>query len=261
MIHKNRKTWTDANEKELEDRLYRWWLDGGWWGETDDSGNFSPAQEEWDDDATSVISTTTADDDQNWQFDSADEDGDRTPTQRSPLVSRESTPSDTTLTISNLAQLLDPKTPEQRAEAESLAVHLSSDKIVTRSRFQEFRQRSRAKVLTSTLRRPPNFVPTFPNGRLTPEEESQLLEHLIITRRSLATNSSEKNQSTSWASGMDEAGPLCVICQTSTRCIIIWPCRCLSLCNDCRVTLAMNNFEKCVCCRGDVGSFSRIFVP
>ncbi|RKF74358.1 putative ubiquitin-protein ligase [Golovinomyces cichoracearum] len=261
MIHKNQKTWTDANEKELEDRLYRWWLDGGWWGENDDSGNFSPAQEEWDDDATSVISTTTADDDQNWQFDSADEDGDRTPTQMSPLVSRESTPPDTTLTISNLAQLLDPKTPEQRAEAESLAVHLSSDKIVTRSRFQELRQRSRAKVLTSTLRRPPNFVPTFPNGRLTPEEESQLLEHLIITRRSLAINSSEKDQSTSWASGMNEAGPLCVICQTSTRCIIIWPCRCLSLCNDCRVTLAMNNFEKCVCCRGDVGSFSRIFVP
>ncbi|TQS35449.1 hypothetical protein Golomagni_04160 [Golovinomyces magnicellulatus] len=220
MIHQKRKTWTYADEKELEDRLYQWWLDGGWWGEKDNSGNFSPAQEEWDDDATSVISTTTADDDQDWEFEIADEGGDRTPTQRSPLVSRESTPSETTLTISNLAQLLDPKTPEQRAEAESLAVHLSSDKIVTRSRFQELRQRSRAKVLTSTLQRPPNFVPNFSNGNLTLEEESQILEHLIISRRSLAANSSEKHQSTSWASGMNELGPLCVICQTTTRCII-----------------------------------------
>jgi hypothetical protein len=33
------------------------------------------------------------------------------------------------------------------------------------------------------------------------------------------------------------------------------------LCDDCRVSLAMNNFEKCVCCRREVISFSRIYVP
>ena len=51
------------------------------------------------------------------------------------------------------------------------------------------------------------------------------------------------------------------VCQSSPRSIIVWPCRCLSLCDDCRVTLAMNNFDKCVCCRRDVVSFSRVFVP
>jgi len=51
------------------------------------------------------------------------------------------------------------------------------------------------------------------------------------------------------------------VCQSAPRTIIVWPCRCLSLCDDCRVSLAMNNFDKCVCCRREVTSFSRIYVP
>ncbi|KHJ35576.1 putative ubiquitin-protein ligase [Erysiphe necator] len=259
----NRQVWTDADEKKLDADLYRWWLDGGCWGEKDSSGNFAPTGQGEDDDTSSVVSTRTTEGDY-WQSDSADEDNHLTPTQMTPLFSRESTPYyDTTLTVSNLAQLLNPKTPEMRAEAEALSIHLSNDHVVTRSRFHKLRQRSRAKFLTSTRVRPPNFTPSSPSGKLTLEEESQILEYLIVSRRGL-TNNSNQNQSASWARnniGIDEAGPLCVVCQTSPRCIIIWPCRCLSLCNDCRVTLAMNNFEKCVCCRRDVGSFSRIFVP
>lgn len=260
---KDRQGWTDADEKELDAGLYRWWLDGGWWGEKDSSGNFAPTQQEEDDDTTSVISTKTMDGD-NWESDGSSEDNHLTPTKKHPLFSRESTPHyDTTLTVSNLAQLLNPKTPEDRAEAEALAIHLSNDQIVTRSRFQRLRQRSRAKVLTSTRLRPANFKPSSPGSKLTPEEESQILEYLIISRRGLNAKTYQ-NQPATWAGsfiGTAEDGSQCVVCQTSPRCIIVWPCRCLSLCNDCRVTLAMNNFEKCVCCRRDVGSFSRIFVP
>jgi len=218
---------------------------------------------------TSVVSFSTTDGEQDWESDSENDDGRRTPTQSSPNFSREATPFvDTPLNTADLAQLLHPKTPEQRAEAEALAAHLTSDNIMTRSRYRNMIQRERAKVLTSTLHRPQNFAPSSPSGKLTLEEEAQILEHLIISRRafqastSSASNSSEKP--TSWekgASGMGEGGPQCVVCQSSPRSIIVWPCRCLSLCDDCRVSLAMNNFDKCVCCRRDVASFSRIFVP
>jgi hypothetical protein len=256
--------WNESEEKKLDENLYGWWLNGGWWGSDDNSGNFNPNEKEMDEDITSVVSfSSTAGDEQGWESDEND-DGRRTPTQRSPQFSRESTPFfDTALSPTDLAQLLHPKTPEQRAEAQALAAHLASDNIITRSRYRDLTQRERSKVLTSTRQRPTNFVPSSASGKLTPEEEAQILEHLIITRREFrkATSSS---QPTSWArgaSGMGETGPQCVVCQSSPRSIIVWPCRCLSLCDDCRVTLAMNNFDKCVCCRRDVASFSRVFVP
>ncbi|KAI9757974.1 MAG: hypothetical protein M1815_005608 [Lichina confinis] len=72
----------------------------------------------------------------------------------------------------------------------------------------------------------------------------------------------------SYAAGLDQdqaddqqEGPTCVICQTSPRTILVWPCRCLCLCDDCRLSLAMNNFGACVCCRRDVLGFSRIWLP
>ncbi|RDL30355.1 putative ASI3 putative integral membrane E3 ubiquitin ligase [Venustampulla echinocandica] len=253
---------TGAQETKLESTLYTWWLSGGWWGGDDSSGDFVPSENEIDDDTTSVVSFSTTGDDQEWE---SDNDGQRTPTQRSPQVSRESTPfNDTPLNTADLAQLLHPKTPEHRAEAQALAVHLSSPNIVTRSRYRAIAQRERAKVLTSTLHRPADFSASSTSGKLTPEEETELLEHLIITSRGLKASTSSQSHPAAWAkgaSGMGEGGPQCVVCQSSPRSIIVWPCRCLSLCDDCRVTLAMNNFDKCVCCRRDVASFSRIFVP
>jgi hypothetical protein len=221
---------------------------GGWWGGDDSSGNFKPEQKEMDEDITSVLSFSTIGDEQDWERDDASDDGRRTPTQESPQFSRESSPFvDTPLNPRDLAQLLHPQTPEQRAEAQALAAHLASDKVLTRSRYQALTRRERAQVLTSTRQRPANFVPSSPSGKLTEEEERFVLEHLIMNSRK------------SWAKGA--TGMECVVCQSSPRSIIIWPCRCLSLCDDCRVTLAMNNFDKCVCCRRDVASFSRIFVP
>lgn len=255
--------WDESEEEKLDSNLYGWWLNGGWWGSDDASGSFTPRHVELSDDVTSVLSYTSTEDEQGWETDDTDDDGRRTPTQRSPLFSRESTAfTDTPLNPADLAQLLNPKTPEQRAEAQALAAHLASDNIITRSRYRDLTQRERAKVLTSTRYRPANFVPSSSTGKLTPEEEVQILEHLIISRRSSQTATGGKP--IAWAkgaSGMGESGPQCVVCQSSPRSIVVWPCRCLSLCDDCRVTLAMNNFDKCVCCRRDVASFSRIFVP
>ncbi|KAG9232799.1 ubiquitin-protein ligase-like protein [Amylocarpus encephaloides] len=250
--------WGDAQEEKLGGQLYKWWLSGGWWGVDDTSGEFGVEREEEDDDTTSVISsaTETSVDEHEWESES---DGRRTPTQHSPQASRESTPfTDTPLDAVDLAQLLNPKNPDQRADAQTLAAHLSSTNIVTRSRFKQIVARDRAQVLTSTLHRPTHLP--RPNQKLTPEEEIQLLEYILITSRTTHNTSGNKTWSDG-AQGLGEGGPQCVVCQTNPRAIIVWPCRCLSLCDDCRVTLAMNNFDKCVCCRRDVGSFSRIFVP
>lgn len=277
--YNEKANWPDetARERWLDNRLYLWWLHGGWWGKKDSSGEYKPASEEQDPDwdATSVITTTESqssgsDSEGGWEDDD-DDDGQRTPTQRSPFTSRESTPAfDNPLQPSDLAALLHPRSAEERDQARALAAHLGSDRIMTRSSYRRLEQVQRSHVL-------------FPNQhvravtKMTPDEEAELLEQVLLERRaataaapaggsgaSASTSASAAAAAGSWATGaagMGPDGPQCVVCQSSPRTIIVWPCRCLSLCDDCRVSLAMNNFDKCVCCRREVVSFSRIYVP
>lgn len=262
--------WGQEQEKELDESLYDWWRAGGWWGGNDSSGAYRAPEQDENDDTTSVVSFSSSiasGQEEDWESDSENDDGRRTPTQRSPNFShsREATPFfDNPLSRTDLAALLNPKTPEQRAEAQALSAHLSSDTILTRSRYRKLTALDRSKVLTSTLQRPPNFVPSSASkdsSRLTPDEEAQILEHLIITTRSARSSGVSPGVTREREGDSAGEGPMCVVCQSTPRTIIVWPCRCLSLCDDCRVSLAMNNFDKCVCCRRDVGSFSRIWVP
>ncbi|KAF9293828.1 hypothetical protein BGZ88_004829 [Linnemannia elongata] len=54
---------------------------------------------------------------------------------------------------------------------------------------------------------------------------------------------------------------LCVVCQTEPRGILLRPCRCLALCNECREVLASRRYKQCPCCRSDVQGYSKIFLP
>lgn len=284
-------TWPDesARERWLDNRLYLWWLHGGWWGKKDTSGEYRPVAEEQDPDwdATSVITTTESErsgsrsdsEEAGWEDDDGndndgndndDDDGQRTPTQWSPYTSREGTPSpDNPLRPSDLAALLHPRSTEEREHARALAAHLGSDRILTRSGYRRLERSQRSHVLF-----PSQHVRAA--TKMTPDEEAQLLEQVLLERRAgtaaaaAAVNGNPGSASASaaaagsWATGaegMGPDGPQCVVCQSSPRTIIVWPCRCLSLCDDCRVSLAMNNFDKCVCCRREVISFSRIYVP
>ena len=262
--------WGDDEEQKLDTTLYGWWKNGGWWGDRDDSGEYQATEK--DDDTTSVISISTTNSENEWESDNSGS-GRRTPTQGAPHpISREPSPvMDLSIEPSQLARLLDPKDSEDRQEARILAHHLNSDRIVTRSQYRHAHNFDKAHVLTSTRYRPAGFKPTSPTGKLTPYEEAELLEHLILTRRAHhhaatpSTNAADDDASSpSWrdgAEGLGAGGPQCVVCQSSPRTILAWPCRCLSLCEDCRVSLAMNNFATCVCCRQDVVGFSRLFVP
>ncbi|OJD16195.1 hypothetical protein AJ78_03627 [Emergomyces pasteurianus Ep9510] len=287
----NASQWGTAEESRFDMKLYNWWKIGGSWGDRDDSGDYAPSQDDLED-TTSVVSMSTTTESDWEEYES---DGRRTPTQRSPYTisnqqsassyfsSRSTTPPDETiLDVGSLARLLDPRDNETRHEARVLASHLMAadeGKIMTRSRFRSQMERDRARVLTSSryhtarvLSNASTFHASNEKGRPSSEEESEILENLILSRRLGHENPSgthskhqhRAQEQQSWktgASGLGADGPQCVICQSAPRSIITWPCRCLCVCEECRVSLAMNNFGSCVTCRREVAGFVRLWVP
>ncbi|KAK4176991.1 hypothetical protein QBC36DRAFT_327996 [Triangularia setosa] len=279
----------NRNEAEVDTKLYSYFLRDGWWGNKDTSGDYVPSHplitgrddepdvNDPDFDTTSMISTTetSVESEFGWETDKENDwldDGQRTPTQKNPgdqldssaLTSalqrartpRESSPVlDTPIAPTDLARLLHPQSAEDREEAQRLAAHLSSNTIMTRSKFKQQLQRQRAQLLLSNLNR------SGPLEKMAPEEEERQLEQLLLTRRAEASRGENEESWATGAAGLGSEGPQCVVCQCAPRTIIVWPCRCLGYCDDCRVSLAMNNYDKCVCCRREVSSFSRIYVP
>lgn len=244
---------TEDSEERLNDYLYSWWRNGGRWGDVDTSNDYTPPQ---DDDTTSVMSFSTATDNSDWSDE--EDDGQRTPTRDTYQRARETTPSaDHTMDLARLSHLLDPKTSEDREEAKLLAHHLQSSNVLTRSQYRKLRERDEAKILSMSRYKIGNTV------KMTAEEEEQLLEDMIISRRT-AVQPTGQSTGGSWesgAEGMGPEGPQCVVCQLSPRTVLVWPCGCLSLCDECRVGLASKNYTACVCCRTNVVAYSRLYVP
>lgn len=262
----NRMERLGLDEGWLDDRLYGWWRSGGAWGNQDHSSDYQPTPDD-DFDTTSMVSMSTNASESEWE-DYPSDDGRRTPTQREPYADRaRSAPlQDPLLDMNTLARLLDPRDRESREEARILAAHLKSTEdsphIMTRSRYQKEIEREKSKILFSSRLHQLNAMDSGPSERKpTADEESEILEKLILSRR---TETSPRADASSWesgATGLGPNGPPCVVCQTSPRAIITWPCRCLCICEDCRVSLAMNNFGSCVTCRQEVGGFMRLWVP
>ncbi|PWW71668.1 hypothetical protein C7212DRAFT_303221 [Tuber magnatum] len=206
-------------------------IGGPLWSDSDASGDFQPDDSIDDDTSTIVSAASDIGSITDFSHDSDDESqppGMQTPTQSHPYPSRDpslspSPPrspfSEIFPTPADLATLLDPQTPEDRAQAQALGRHLKAPNILTRSTY-------RAANAASTS-----------------------LESIILQQR----RPSSATAGTSYSS--------CVVCQSASRSIIVWPCRCLALCEDCRVCLAHNNYKSCVCCRQSVEGFSRIYVP
>ncbi|KAL5118117.1 hypothetical protein ACEQ8H_003952 [Pleosporales sp. CAS-2024a] len=242
----------EDSEERLDDYLYSWWRNGGRWGDVDTSADYVPPQ---DDDTTSVISFATETDRSEW---SDEEDGQRTPTRDTYQRSREATPcSEDMMDLARLSHLLDPKTNEDREEARLLARRLQSSKMLTRSQYRQMREGEEARILTTCRYKMGGAV------QMSAEEEEQLLEDFILNKRS-AVPLEGHSTAGSWdtgAEGMGAEGPQCVVCQLSPRTVLVWPCGCLSLCDDCRVGLASKNYSACVCCRTNVVAYSRLYVP
>lgn len=259
----------DYTEELLNQELYGWWKKGGAFGTRDKSGDYVPPSS-IEDDTTSVVSfSTAATDSSDWSDLS---DGQRTPTQARPGFSRDPTPApDASLDLKHLAHLLDPRNAEEREEARLLARHLQSPRIMTRARYRQDLEDEKFRMLPSS--RISASLLSQQQQTQSPEEEERLLQDIILGRRKLdaQSNTSGNNDSaaagtngSSWstgADGMGAEGPQCVVCQVNPRVILVWPCGCLSLCDECRVAMASQNYSNCACCRVRVTSFSRMYVP
>ncbi|KAJ2559237.1 hypothetical protein EV175_000434 [Coemansia sp. RSA 1933] len=98
--------------------------------------------------------------------------------------------------------------------------------------------------------------------------ENEALADLILNRRPPPhdtatmgpdTTANVAGGSNSQSGGSSDSGILCVVCWVNTRCVMLRPCRCLCMCNDCRTALAARNFAHCPCCRRDVAGYSRVY--
>lgn len=247
-----------VDEEGLDAQLYGWWLNGHTWGSVDGSGDYGANEDADDLDATSVVSSGTSD---SGATERAEEKDSRLSRLSTPFGREDSPVLDTPIQASDLSRLLRPRNPEDQEEADALSAHLASDEMLTRSRYQRVRRLQLARVLATGP--PGKHLPHIPPqaAKLTHEEEARLLEQILMSRRESQTSLQGPGPQATGAQGLGSEGPQCVVCQSAARTIIVWPCRCLSLCDDCRVALAMNNFDRCVCCRREVSSFSRVFVP
>lgn len=243
----------DPTDEAVDAGLYDWWKRGGWWGDIDRSGDF--ATHDVDDDTTSMISmSSTASD----VFE--DESGRRTPTQDDFLpFSREDTP-EPTIGISDLARLLDPRSAQDREEAQMLSRHLQTDRPMTRSQYRRRMTREKARLLTGSTNE--QDLSGQSSSLKTEAEEEAALEQFILERRAkMSSNTAKGGSWDSGAEGMGSNGPQCVVCQSNPRVIMVWPCGCLSICDDCRVGVATRNFSNCMTCRTPVTAYSRLYVP
>ncbi|THY36827.1 hypothetical protein D6D01_00143 [Aureobasidium pullulans] len=242
-------------EDAVDDDLYQWWKRGGWWGDLDNSGSYET--QEQDDDTTSMISMST---NAPSEADSEEDSGRKTPTQEDYIRSREQSPSG--FEVADLARLLDPKTIADREEAQMLARHLQSEQPMTRSQYRRRLNRDKARVLDA-----PYLESAFEegtDGAMSTAAEAETLEKFLLERRLTKRQQEPEGGARSWdsgAEGMGSSGPQCVVCQSSPRVIVAWPCGCLCVCDECRVGVATRNFTKCMCCRTKVVAFSRLFVP
>ncbi|KAI9469459.1 hypothetical protein LPJ79_004180 [Coemansia sp. RSA 1821] len=76
--------------------------------------------------------------------------------------------------------------------------------------------------------------------------DTESLAQLIQSRRSVQPHE-------------EETRSLCVVCWTNVRTVMLRPCRCLCLCNDCRAALVVRSFDHCPCCRRTVAGYSRVY--
>ena len=242
-------------ESEVDSHLYDWWKRGGWWGEVDESADYEPHSDDFD--TTSIISGSGS----GWETESNSSNASDATEVPRRYVRSSSIENEDQERLNRMANLLEPKSLEEKHEARLLAHRLrdneNSNRPMTRSQYTRSVLQDRLSVLPGSSQSP----------LLNPDDEALMLQHLIVSRRRAAPKSTgvaKGKKGQSWhqgGAGMGTGGPQCTVCHSAPRTVLVWPCRCLSLCEECRVTLAESNFATCVCCRRDVVAFSRLFVP
>jgi hypothetical protein len=136
-----------------------------------------------------------------------------------------------------------------RLEEYNELLHLTPEQVMSLVAPQSREQIEETGILSSHLRRESP-------GPLT---RSQFYSQQSETARDLLDLVSQLRKGHVSADPVSET--VCVVCHVNPRQVILWPCRCFALCNECRGTLATKRFKGCVCCRQPINSFSRVYVP
>ncbi|SCU99723.1 LAMI_0G00408g1_1 [Lachancea mirantina] len=101
-------------------------------------------------------------------------------------------------------------------------------------------------------------VQLLEDRRLTRSQYSDLNEPEILRETMIKRVLDSSSISDEDKDGIPDAALVCVVCKTNPRSIVLWPCKCFSLCEECRVSLALRGFKNCICCRSKVHGYSKI---
>ncbi|KAJ3227799.1 hypothetical protein HK099_000053 [Clydaea vesicula] len=91
-------------------------------------------------------------------------------------------------------------------------------------------------------------------------ERKELLK-LTLNRRKRVTDEIRNAINENYSKESSFSCRVCVVCHCEKRTIVLRPCGCLCLCDDCREALAIRRFNDCPCCRRKVRGFSKIYEP
>ena len=94
------------------------------------------------------------------------------------------------------------------------------------------------------------------------ENPEAVLNEVILERCPLLAEGSVDRQYVELLpeDAQDERSSYCVVCLVEPRNVVLLPCRCLAICDGCRVALGSRGFQKCVCCDTEVGAYIRVNV-
>lgn len=229
----NRIAMSALAERLTDDDYYSAFVTGTELPDIDESGEFDPDpdDEDYDEDL---------DDDDEEEEDFRDEERRVVTTYSEQDLFPELEDSDI-----SLLSLLNPQSREERHLANVMRAHLSTNQILTRNRMIQ------QEVDDEGWETDDSTDSEYETANLL-----ALIAEIRSSRKVATTiNSDDDDEDATYQPS------LCVVCHCNQRNIVLWPCKCLAVCEDCRVSLAVRNFKGCVCCRRDVVSFSRLYVP
>lgn len=102
------------------------------------------------------------------------------------------------------------------------------------------------------------------NSRLTRSQYAafnarDILVDVVSQRRAVThSNTSSPRGQATLDDDDDDLRSNCVVCKMNPRNVVLWPCTCFALCEDCRISLGLRGFNSCVCCRTEIHGYSRL---
>lgn len=162
--------------------------------------------------------------------------------------SRESTPVYSQL--DEVSTLLDE--PEQQELLPVLIAHLQS--------------RADGQGVSPLTRRRYRAITMGPHSSNADPSDLALTTAIAARRQAVNQPGVARQSDEQWDDSTFRAASTCVVCCAEQRTIVLWPCRCLALCNDCRAELAARSNSQggssiCPCCRTQIQGYSRILIP